>query len=192
MTRELDAGPGKRRPVALRLRLASPADASALADFGRRAFHDAYVAVMEPKLLERVLAEQFVPSRQAAEIEDATATWILAELDGALAGYAYLRHGRVPEVGDAPAPVEVARFYVGREWQGQGVARPLMDAAVAHARRVGGRTLWLAVWQRNPRAIAFYRKYGFVRIGVCSWEQTPGALEDDLMVLDLAGAGVPA
>ncbi len=167
-------------------RLATPADAPALADFGRRTFRDAYLAVMDPELMRRVLAEQFGPARQREEIEDLSALWIVAEVDGVLAGYAYLRHGRVPEIGAPPAPVELARFYVDGTWHGRGVAARLMDAAVARARQLGGRTLWLAVWQRNPRAIAFYRKYGFARIGVCSWEQTPGALEDDLMELDLA------
>jgi ribosomal protein S18 acetylase RimI-like enzyme len=25
--------------------------------------------------------------------------------------------------------------------------------------------MWLGVWERNPRAVAFYRKYGFTRVG---------------------------
>jgi diamine N-acetyltransferase len=176
----------------LAFRLATPADAPALAEFGHRTFHDAYLDVMEPGLLTRVLAQQFGSARQRAEIQDAAAAWIMAEVDGVLAGYAYLRAGRMPEIGAPPAPVEVARFYVDRPWHGRGIARQLMDRAVAYARERGGRTVWLAVWQRNPRAVAFYLKYGFTRAGVCSWEQTPGALEDDLMMLDVASAGVPA
>jgi diamine N-acetyltransferase len=176
----------------LAFRLALPRDAAALTDFARRTFRDAYLDVMEPELMARVLAEQFRPARQRAEIDDPAAAWIVGQVDGGLAGYAYLRTGRMPEIGTPPAPVELARFYVDRAWHGRGVARQLMDEVVAHSRRVGGRTLWLAVWQRNPRAIAFYLKYGFTRTGVCSWEQTPGALEDDLMMLNLVGAGVPA
>jgi GNAT superfamily N-acetyltransferase len=166
-------------------RIATAADAPALAAFGRRTFFQAYAMVMEPELMQRVLAGQFGEARQRAEIEESSATWIVAEIDGVLAGYAYLRDARSPEIGAPPAPVELARFYLDRPWHGRGIARQLMDAAVEHARRLGGRTLWLAVWQRNPRAVAFYRKYGFTQAGVCSWEQTPGALEDDLMVLDL-------
>jgi ribosomal protein S18 acetylase RimI-like enzyme len=38
--------------------------------------------------------------------------------------------------------------------------------AVDHsAVELGGRTLWLGVWERNPRAIAFYAKCGFVDVG---------------------------
>jgi ribosomal protein S18 acetylase RimI-like enzyme len=33
------------------------------------------------------------------------------------------------------------------------------------ARDLGGRTLWLGVWERNPRAIAFYTKCGFADVG---------------------------
>jgi ribosomal protein S18 acetylase RimI-like enzyme len=36
-----------------------------------------------------------------------------------------------------------------------------MDAVVAAARSRGARTLWLGVWERNARGIAFYRKCGF-------------------------------
>jgi GNAT superfamily N-acetyltransferase len=169
------------------IRLATPADAPALADFGRRTFHEAYVNVMEPELMRRVLARQFGAEQQRAEIEHADAAWLVAEENGELAGYAFLRNRRQPELGAPPAPVELARFYVDSRWHGRGLAHRLMDAAVEEARRVGGRTLWLAVWQRNPRAMAFYRKYGFRQAGVCSWDQTPGALEDDLMMLELDG-----
>jgi RimJ/RimL family protein N-acetyltransferase len=26
--------------------------------------------------------------------------------------------------------------------------------------------VWLGVWERNPRAIAFYKKFGFLEVGV--------------------------
>ena len=48
---------------------------------------------------------------------------------------------------------------------GQGVAQTLMAAAVETARSGGARTLWLGVWERNERAIAFYRKSGFEDAG---------------------------
>ena len=61
--------------------------------------------------------------------------------------------------------VELARFYVRRVHHGRGVAQTLMDAVTAHARALGATQLWLGVWERNARAIAFYRKCGFVQCG---------------------------
>jgi ribosomal protein S18 acetylase RimI-like enzyme len=49
--------------------------------------------------------------------------------------------------------------------QGRGVAQELMQAVLAEAQRRRGATLWLAVWERNDRAQAFYRKCGFVDVG---------------------------
>ena len=40
-----------------------------------------------------------------------------------------------------------------------------MCAVQTAAREVGGQTVWLGVWERNPRAIAFYLKSGFVDRG---------------------------
>jgi ribosomal protein S18 acetylase RimI-like enzyme len=40
-----------------------------------------------------------------------------------------------------------------------------MTAAVDAAKAAGAHTLWLGVWERNQRAIAFYRKSGFADVG---------------------------
>jgi ribosomal protein S18 acetylase RimI-like enzyme len=61
--------------------------------------------------------------------------------------------------------LELKRLYVARACHGQGVAQALMDAALDAARARGAQTMWLGVWERNPRAVAFYRKYGFTRVG---------------------------
>jgi ribosomal protein S18 acetylase RimI-like enzyme len=45
------------------------------------------------------------------------------------------------------------------------VGAALMQACIDEARRRGHKTLWLGVWEHNPRAQAFYRKWNFVEIG---------------------------
>lgn len=40
-----------------------------------------------------------------------------------------------------------------------------MAAVLAAAAEAKSTELWLGVWERNPRAIAFYRKFGFEVIG---------------------------
>jgi len=40
-----------------------------------------------------------------------------------------------------------------------------MLAVHTATRALHGRNLWLGVWERNPRAIAFYKKVGFVDRG---------------------------
>ena len=61
--------------------------------------------------------------------------------------------------------IELARFYVERTHHGGGLAQLLMTATLDAARELGGRSMWLGVWERNPRGIAFYEKCGFHYVG---------------------------
>jgi ribosomal protein S18 acetylase RimI-like enzyme len=73
--------------------------------------------------------------------------------------------GTPPAAVGGPAPLELKRLYVARAWHGRGVAQALMNAALDAARARSAGTLWLGVWERNPRAVRFYEKYGFARVG---------------------------
>ena len=57
------------------------------------------------------------------------------------------------------------RLYVSQEWQGRRVAQDLIAAATGLATASGADQVWLGVWERNPRAIAFYTKCGFAEVG---------------------------
>lgn len=164
-------------------------DAPTLADFAARAFRDAYAHLIEPAEMQRLLLLQFGERQQAAELADPRAAYVLAEIEGRLAGYVLVRADRAPPIGEVAVPVELGRLYVDRRWHGRGIAPALMRAAIGAARRLGGRTLWLSVWQRNPRAAAFYRKCGFVTVGTASWDLAEDVVPDDIMALDLASAG---
>lgn len=152
------------------VRPATPADAARLSTFAAATFRETFGQANSPADMTRYLANAFTADRQAAEITDASGIVLLAERADAagpdsLVGYAHLVRGEPPAAITGPRPMELKRLYVGRLWHGRGVARVLMDASLDAARARGARTLWLGVWERNPRAIAFYGKYGFARVG---------------------------
>jgi len=62
-------------------------------------------------------------------------------------------------------PIELARLYLDESVIGQGLGGRMMRAAQAEARRQGARTLWLSVYDRNLRAVDFYKRCGFVDVG---------------------------
>jgi GNAT superfamily N-acetyltransferase len=75
----------------------------------------------------------------------------------------------VPECVTGAAPLQIRRFYVDQAWKGKGVAQQLMAAVDVEARRRGRETIWLLAWYRNFRAHAFYRKCGFVQVGMAPY-----------------------
>lgn len=60
---------------------------------------------------------------------------------------------------EAPGVGEIFALYVLPDYYGTGVARKLMEAALARLRRYGEICLW--VLKANGRAIRFYEKCGF-------------------------------
>lgn len=147
------------------LREAKSRDAAALAHFAATVFEDAFGAQNDPANLAAYLAEAFGPAQQAAEIADKAYRTILLEVGGALAGYAQLRQGPAPECVTLPRPIELKRFYLARAQRGGGLGLHLMEAALGAAVAAGAASIWLGVWEENPRAIAFYRKFGFEDVG---------------------------
>jgi ribosomal protein S18 acetylase RimI-like enzyme len=147
------------------IRPARVPDAPWLAELAERTFRETYTAYNTPEDMERYVAEHFAPELQAAELSDPRYLTLVVEMHGRPAAYAQLGHRPAPEGVTGPEPMEIIRFYVDRPWHGRGIAQELMRAAAEHAQAAGARTLWLCVWERNPRAIAFYRKCGFTEVG---------------------------
>jgi ribosomal protein S18 acetylase RimI-like enzyme len=156
--------------MTIQIRPATLDDAPALSRLGAATFRDTFDRANTPADMARYLADAFTPEQQAAEIADPAGAVLLADDSGGsgdaeLLGYAHLLSGQAPDAVRGTAPIELKRLYVARAWHGRGVAQALMDAALDAARARGAQTLWLGVWERNPRAVAFYAKYGFVRVG---------------------------
>ncbi|AMY11777.1 Protease synthase and sporulation negative regulatory protein PAI 1 [Luteitalea pratensis] len=142
------------------------ADAERLAAFGHRVFAATFAADNDPAQLARYVDAAYTPAVQAAELADAAiATWLACDADDRLLGFAQVRLGPAPASVTGPSPLELWRLYVDHEWHGRGVAADLMQTVCEHAARERAGVLWLGVWERNPRAQAFYRKHGFVPIG---------------------------
>jgi ribosomal protein S18 acetylase RimI-like enzyme len=143
------------------IRVARAADAAALAEFGERTFRAAFEADNRREDIDAYVTATYTPGRVRADLADPARITLVVESGGVLAAFAQLREGAAPACVGGAAPIELLRFYVDPAWQGRGVAQSLMDAVVAAATTRGAKTVWLGVWERNPRAIAFYAKSGF-------------------------------
>lgn len=96
-------------------------------------------------------------------------------------GYARLMEG-APAAGITGLhPIEIVRIYARKEWIGHGVGAALMRACLSEAEKRGCDTLWLGVWERNLRAHAFYRKWGFAEAGTQTF-QLGDELQNDFLM----------
>jgi ribosomal protein S18 acetylase RimI-like enzyme len=149
----------------LTLRTADPSDAAALSRLAERTFRGTFGAANSDEDMDLHCRTSYGVSIQAGEIANPTMLTLLGEDGGRLVGFAQLRWEGAPECVTARAPGEIQRLYVDAPWHGKGVAQQLMHACIAEMEARGSDVVWLGVWERNPRAIAFYRKFGFVEVG---------------------------
>lgn len=147
------------------IRRATVEDAAAIADLARRTFVATYAEFNTAENLRAHLEKSYGVTQQTREIEDPGIVYLLALEDGEPAGYAMLRRSPPPSDAIGAGAIEVHRFYVDARWHGRGLAQALMEAAVDLARSLGGSMTWLSVWERNPRARAFYAKCGYEDVG---------------------------
>ena len=172
------------KPEAI-IRRADSSEAELLADLGARTFAEAFAAENTPENMSAYLAQAFTPESLADELADPLATFLLALIEGEVAGYAKLYQGESARCVTGERPVELARIYVLQKWLGSGVGRALMQRCVDEARASGAGVLWLGVWQRNLRALAFYRKWGFTTVGEQGFQLGSDAQTDWVMQLAL-------
>jgi ribosomal protein S18 acetylase RimI-like enzyme len=147
-----------------RVRYAGHSDNVLLAELGARTFADTFASENTPEDMKAYLADTFSPEKQAQELADPASIFLVMEWRGAPVGYARLKHGEAPSIVGERA-VEIVRIYADRDWVGKGVGGQLMQACLREAERRNCDVVWLGVWERNTRAIRFYQKWGFERVG---------------------------
>jgi diamine N-acetyltransferase len=166
----------------VQIRAATADDNERLAEFGAAMFAETFGPDNTPENLAAYLASTYGPDKQAAELAEPNSIYLLAEAAGEVVGYAWLKAEPAPEAVRAQRPLELVRFYTARAWHGKGLAGTLMQACLSAAEWAGADALWLSVWQRNPRAVAFYRKWGFETAGTLVFQVGDDPQTDWLMV----------
>ena len=147
------------------IHIATFADAVSLSTLGATTFQEAFQDDNTPEDMAAYVRENFTPEHLTAELSDPLATFLIAEVSERPVGYTKLRRSEPEPCLQGMNPLELVRLYVLAEYIGQGVGAALMQTCIEQAKDRGHDTLWLGVWEKNIRAIHFYRKWGFEQKG---------------------------
>lgn len=108
--------------------------------------------------LERVcFSDPWSESSIAGELDNPLSLWLVALLDGEVAGYIGSQ-SVLPES-------DMMNVAVSPAHRRKGVAQALVQALCAGLRAAGNKSLTLEVRASNESAIALYRKLGFSQVG---------------------------
>lgn len=127
-----------------------------------KTFHDTFSHQNTPENMRAYMDEAFTEQRFLAELANPASRFFLAYMGEVLVGYLKINEAPAQtELNDARA-IELERIYLLPGHQGKGLGLALLEQAVAIAKAAGKDYLWLGVWEKNEKALAFYRRNGFV------------------------------
>ena len=150
----------KRQTATVVVRPATESDLPAIEQMIHE-FADYLNAIDEPDAIDPALAGKLP---ELAFGPNPVCSIEIAESAGTQVGYMIYFIG-IEMDGYAPA-LYIAELFVREAWRVRGVGRVLMDRAASITRECGGSTLFWAVWNKNPKALAFYRQ-----LGAHSWDE---------------------
>jgi GNAT superfamily N-acetyltransferase len=179
-------------PETITLRRATPADAPALALLGAATFLEAFTWMLPgPDILAHTL-NHHTAAAYTKYMADPNTRIALAVTSpaadfpndpGSPVGYVLLCTPELPTISVLPTDIELKRIYLFSRFRTAPVlnatgatipnlrpAQALMDAAVADARSLNRTRLLLGTHAGNLRAIAFYRRNGFLEAGTRTFQ----------------------
>lgn len=166
-------GPYKRSDIKMELTLSqkenviirkvTKEDLPALREISIKTYSDTFSEMNSKKDMDLYLKDAFNQKKIESEFNEPDSIFFMAFLADALVGYARIRNNQ-EEFQDEHA-IEIHRIYTVDHVLGKGVGQALLDKCISHAKEVNKQTIWLGVWEKNDRAIQFYKKNGFEEFG---------------------------
>lgn len=144
-------------------------DLSRLQEISYETFNETFKEQNSPENMEAYLEKAFNRKQLETELSQRSSQFYFVEIDGETAGYLKVNtdEAQTEEMGDEA--LEIERIYIRSPFQKQGLGKYLFNKALEVAMKQNKKKIWLGVWEKNEKAIAFYKKMGFVQTGAHSF-----------------------
>ncbi|MDR6196090.1 GNAT family N-acetyltransferase [Siphonobacter sp. SORGH_AS_0500] len=136
-------------------------DLSKLQQIGKETFYETFAETNTAEDMQDYLAKSFSDEKVTSELTNPESAFYFALEGNRVIGYLKINSGQAQtEIKDLNS-LEIERIYVLQEFQGRKVGQLLYNKALSVARERNFEYLWLGVWEKNEKAIHFYKKNGF-------------------------------
>lgn len=168
-------------------RLCTADDIEELRELSVRTFTETFAPMNTPEDMEEYVRSSFAREKFRRELSDSNTEFFFLYCGGKPAGYLKLNEAPSQTDVNDEGSLEIERIYVLSEFQGTGLGAQLMEKAVSTARERGKKYIWLGVWEKNEKAIRFYKKHGFYKISEHTFVIGTDRQTDHIMRLDIDG-----
>jgi diamine N-acetyltransferase len=132
-------------------------------------FNDTFKEQNSPENMKAYLDKAFNTKQLQSELSNDSSAFYFIYSDDKLAGYLKININEAQSEKMTDESLEVERIYIRKDFQKEGLGKHLMNEAIKIASLRNKKIIWLGVWEKNLKAIEFYKKNGFVQTGVHSF-----------------------
>jgi ribosomal protein S18 acetylase RimI-like enzyme len=143
----------------------TPNDIPLLQQLGRQTFYETFSATNTAENMQEYLGTAFTEERLMKELSSPDSESYFAMMGDRAIGYVKVNFGPAQTELQDNSGLELERIYVLLEFQGAKVGQLLFNKAVQIAKDRQLDYLWLGVWEKNEKALGFYKRNGFVQFG---------------------------
>ncbi len=140
----------------------SASDAVLLQIIGKQTFYEAFKDDNSIEDLNQYLNESFSFQKITEELKNVNSEFYFAKSNDQVIGYFKINFGKSQTELSEKNGLEIERIYLLKQFYGKNAWQKLLDKALEIALKNQHDFVWLGVWEKNTRAIHFYKKNGFV------------------------------
>ena len=170
----------------IQVRRCVPGDEAALALIGQATFLETFAGILGGNDIVAHCAKAHAVELYRTWLADpGHALWLAEAGPGnAPVGYMVIAPPQLP-LPDTSGDVELKRIYLLSKFQGGGIGKRLVAAAITHSASVFAKRLLLGVYAHNRSAIAFYERTGFNQLGARKFNVGGKDYDDNIMGMSL-------
>ena len=149
----------------LRLYRCTRASLDDLVEISRKTFIDAFKKDNDPEDFKNYIDRAFDNANLLNQLTDKDSFFYFVYADELLAGYFKLNRDKAQTDINLPESMELERIYVLEQFQNLRIGQWMLNEACKIALDMQKEFVWLGVWEKNIKAIRFYKKNGFSKFG---------------------------
>lgn len=140
-------------------------DVGQLKEIALKTFFDSYFHLNTPTNFECYVDKAFRKNKLLSEIQNENSFFHFVTNRGNIIGYLKMNIGDSQTEHFDHTYLEIERIYLDARFQHKGIGYTMLQFALRQAKAFSKSKIWLGVWDKNPKAIKFYRKNGFRETG---------------------------
>lgn len=135
--------------------------------------------------MQKYILENLSINKLTAELNTKDSEFYFLTLDKQVIGYLKLNIGLAQTEHRNKNSIEIERIYLNAEFHGKGLGKILLKQAISVSKEKKSDYIWLGVWEKNFKAISFYKKNGFEQFDTHIFKLGEDEQTDILMKLKL-------